>query len=67
MHSPDLLYLIVLLGLGVSPYEAARVHHRHRRNSRSVAARGACTLKSAKALGITVPLPLSGRADELIE
>jgi putative ABC transport system substrate-binding protein len=24
-------------------------------------------LKSAKALGITVPLPLSGRADELIE
>jgi putative ABC transport system substrate-binding protein len=24
-------------------------------------------LKSAKALGISVPLPLSGRADELIE
>jgi putative ABC transport system substrate-binding protein len=24
-------------------------------------------LKAAKALGITVPLPLSGRADELIE
>ena len=25
------------------------------------------TLKTAKALGITVPLPLSGRADELFE
>jgi putative ABC transport system substrate-binding protein len=24
-------------------------------------------LKTAKALGMTVPLPLSGRADELIE
>ena len=27
----------------------------------------AVNLKTAKALGITVPLPLSGRADELIE
>jgi hypothetical protein len=31
------------------------------------ATNGAVNLKTAKALGITVPLPLSGRADELIE
>ena len=37
------------------------------RSSRSLKWSCIINLKTAKALGITVPLPLSGRADEVIE
>src|SRR6516165_2898027 len=39
MHGPDLLYLIVILGLGVSPHEAARFHYASRQCVSRLAAR----------------------------